>query len=47
VEFLSRFVEIESGPVTVEYSLIAAAMALALGAVVPILASSLAAVIAR
>lgn len=43
MKFLSRFVEIEASPVTVEYGLIAGAMGLALLAVSPILASSLAA----
>ena len=47
MKFLSRFIEFESSPVTLEYSLIAAAMALALIAVTPILASSIATAIAR
>jgi Flp pilus assembly pilin Flp len=46
VKFLSRFVEFESSPVTTEYGLIAAAMALALAAVMPILVSSIASAIA-
>lgn len=44
MKFLSRFVEIQSSPVTVEYGLIAGAMGLALLGVAPILASSLLAV---
>jgi len=47
VKFLSRFVKIESSPVTMEYGLIASAMALALLAVMPILASSIAAALGR
>jgi Flp pilus assembly pilin Flp len=46
VKFLSRFVQIESSPATVEYGLIAGAMALALAAIMPILASSIAAALA-
>jgi Flp pilus assembly pilin Flp len=46
VKFLSRFIEFESSPVTLEYSLIAAAMALALATVMPILVSSIASAIA-
>ena len=42
VKFLSRFVQIESSPATVEYGLIAGAMGLALLAIAPIVASSLA-----
>ncbi len=47
MKFLSRFVKIESSPVTTEYGLIASAMALALLAVMPILASSIAAALGR
>ena len=47
MKFLSRFVKIEDGPATFEYGLIAAGMALALIAVTPILASSIAAALAR
>jgi Flp pilus assembly pilin Flp len=47
VKFLSRFVKIEPSPATLEYGLIAGAMGLALLAVTPILASSLAAVLGR
>jgi Flp pilus assembly pilin Flp len=47
VKFLSRFVKIERSPVTTEYGLIASAMALALLAVMPVLASSIAAALGR
>jgi len=47
VKFLSRFVEFENSPVTVEYCLIAGAMALAILAVTPILASSIVTALAR
>ena len=47
VKFLSRFVKIENSPVTTEYALIASAMALALLAVMPTLASSIAAALGR
>lgn len=47
MKFLSRFVKFESSPVTTEYGLIASAMALALLAVMPILASSIAAALGR
>ena len=47
VKYLSRFVRLESSPVTTEYGLIASAMALALLAVTPILASSIAAALGR
>lgn len=43
MKFLSRFVQIEPSPAVVEYGLIAGALGLALLAVTPILASSLAA----
>jgi Flp pilus assembly pilin Flp len=47
VKFLSRFVKIERGAPAVEYGLIAGAMGLALLAVTPILADSLAIAFAR
>jgi Flp pilus assembly pilin Flp len=47
VKFLSRFVKIESSPVTTEYGLIATAMALALLALMPLLAGSVASVLGK
>ncbi|MCA3573467.1 MAG: Flp family type IVb pilin [Aestuariivirga sp.] len=47
MKFLSRFVKIETRSMTIEYGLIAGAMGLALLAVAPILASSLAATLSR
>ncbi len=44
LKFLSRYVKIENSPVSAEYTLIAGAMLLALLAVIPILASSIASV---
>lgn len=41
MKFLSRFVHVQTSPVTAEYMLIACAMAFALLALMPILASSL------
>lgn len=47
MKFLSRFVKIEHGAPAVEYGLIAGAMGLALLAVTPILADSLAVAFGR
>ena len=47
VKFLSRFVKIEDRAPLLEYGLIAGAMSLALLAIAPILAQSLAVVFAR
>ncbi len=41
MNFLSRFVKIEMSPLTMEYGLIAGAMALALLALTPIFANAL------
>lgn len=47
MKFLARYVKFESSPVTTEYGLIASALALALLAVMPILASSITAAVGR
>jgi Flp pilus assembly pilin Flp len=47
VKFLSRFVKIETRSFTIEYGIIAGGMGLALLAVAPILAASLASALSR
>jgi Flp pilus assembly pilin Flp len=47
VRFLSRFVKIEVSPLTMEYGLIACAMALALLALTPIFANTLVSTLAQ
>jgi len=47
VRFLSRFVKIDVSPLTMEYGLIACAMALALLALIPIFANALVSTLAQ